>query len=164
MCRRNDPSKRGKRRTGRIRTLSRRLLDKIHILCDGEGTLLGITATGGQRHESIELENLIDHCELSLHRYESRPNAIAGDKGYSSQAIRDRFDELGIEPVIGSRSNESRAEGFDREAYRRRNIVERLIGWLKESRRVATRYDKLACSYITFVQLAAMRRALKLIC
>ncbi|WP_146414432.1 transposase, partial [Crateriforma conspicua] len=51
----------------------------------------------------------------------------------------------------------------DREAYRRRNIVERLIGWLKESRRVGTRYDKLACSYLAFVQLAALRRALKLI-
>ncbi|TWT65550.1 IS5 family transposase [Crateriforma conspicua] len=136
---------------------------KIHILCDGQGTLLGITATGGQRHESTELENLIDHCELSLHRYDSRPDAIAGDKGYSSHAIRDRLRELGIKPVIGSKSNESREEEFDREAYRRRNIVERLIGWLKESRRVSTRYDKLACSYLAFVQLAAMRRALKLI-
>ncbi|WP_168564979.1 IS5 family transposase [Crateriforma spongiae] len=136
---------------------------KIHILCDGQGTLLGITATGGQRHESTELENLIDHCELSLHRYDSRPDAIAGDKGYSSHAIRDRLRELGIEPVIGSKSNESREEEFDREAYRRRKIVERLIGWLKESRRVGTRYDKLACSYLAFVQLAALRRALKLI-
>jgi transposase len=137
---------------------------KIHVLCDGEGTLLGITATGGQRHESTELENLIDHCELSLHRYDSRPDAIAGDKGYSSHAIRNHLYDLGIEPVIGSKSNESSDHEFDREAYRRRNIVERLIGWLKESRRVATRYDKLACSYLAFVQLAALRRTLKLIC
>ncbi|MEM6363953.1 MAG: IS5 family transposase [Planctomycetota bacterium] len=137
---------------------------KIHVLCDGQGTLLGITATGGQRHESTELENLIDHCELSLHRYDWRPDAIAGDKGYSSHAIRDRLGELGIEPVIGSKSNDVRDEDVNREAYRRRNIVERLIGCLKESRRVATRYDKLACSYLAFVQLAAMRRVLKLIC
>lgn len=137
---------------------------KIHVLCDGEGTLLGVTVTGGQRHESTELENLIDHCELSLYRHDSRPDAIAGDKGYSSGAIRDRLSELGIEPVIGSKSNESRDETFDREAYGRRNIVERLIGWLKESRRVATRYDKLACSYLAFVEIAAMRRVLKTIC
>lgn len=137
---------------------------KIHVLCDGEGTLLGITATGGQRHESTELENLIGNCELSLHRYDSRPEAIAGDKGYSSGAIREFLRDRLIEPVIGSKSNKSRDDIFDRETYRRRNIVERMIGWLKESRRVATRYDKLACSYITFVQLAAMQRVLKLLC
>ncbi|TWU54692.1 hypothetical protein Poly51_34110 [Rubripirellula tenax] len=45
---------------------------------------------------------------------------------------------------------------FDREGYRARNFVERLIGWLKESRDVATRYDKLTCSYLSFVQLAAI--------
>lgn len=74
--------------------------------------------------------------------------------------LRDR----GIEPVIGSKANESREGSFDGDAYKRRNVVERLIGWLKESRRVATRYDKLTCSYLTFVQLAAMRRVLKTVC
>ncbi|TWT83859.1 Transposase DDE domain protein [Planctomycetes bacterium CA13] len=136
---------------------------KIHVLCDGNGTLLAITVTGGQLHESTEFENLIANCELSLHRYGRRPDAIAGDKGYSSKAIRQSIRDRLIEPIIASRSNESPNEDFDREAYRRRNIVERLIGWLKESRRVATRYDKLTCSYLAFVQLAAMRRILKLL-
>jgi transposase len=136
---------------------------KIHVLCDRRGTLLGITATGGQRHESTEFEKLLANCELSLHRYDNRPKAIAGDKGYSSNAIRQSLKDLRIEPVIGSKSNESRNEPFDREAYRGRNIVERLIGWLKESPRVATRYDKLTCSYIAFVQLAAIRRLIKLL-
>lgn len=137
---------------------------KIHVLCDGNGTLLGITATGGQRHESTEMTNLMENCELSLHRYDSRPEAIAGDKGYSSAAIREMLRACRIEPVIGSKTNESRDESFDRDAYKRRNIVERLIGWLKESRRVATRYNKLPCSYLAFVQLAAMRRVLKTVC
>ena len=136
---------------------------KIHVLCDGRGILLSVTATGGQRHESTEFENLIANCELSLHRYGNRPEAIAGDKGYSSLVIRESLRNRFIEPVIGSKSNESRDETFDRDAYRRRNIVERLIGWLKESRRVATRYDKLTCSYLAFVQLAAMRRLVKLL-
>ena len=137
---------------------------KIQVLCDSRGTLLGITMTGGQRHESTELENLLDPCELSLHRVAARPGAITGEKGYSSGAIRTRLAELGIEPVIAGRSNESGNSSFNREAYRRRNIVERLIGWLKESRRVATRYDKLPARYLKFIILAAMRRALKLIC
>jgi len=136
---------------------------KLHVLCDAQGTLLAATATGGQRHESTEFENLMANCEVSLHRYESRPEAIAGDKGYSSHAIRESLADRFIEPVIASRTNEPRDENFDREAYRHRNIVERLIGWLKESRRVATRYDKLTSSYLTFVTLTAMRRVMRLL-
>ena len=136
---------------------------KMHVLCDGRGTLLGITLTGGQRNESTEFDNLIDHCALSLHRYDSRPAAIAGDKGYSSKAIREHIERRFIEPVIASRANETRDESFNRDLYRNRNIVERLIGWLKESRRIATRYDKLSCSYIAFVYIAATRRLIQLL-
>jgi transposase len=46
---------------------------------------------------------------------------------------------------------------MDRDLYRERNVVERLVGKLKEYRRIATRYDKLAASYLAFVQLAAIR-------
>lgn len=121
--------------------------------------------TGGQRRESTELEILIGRCELSLHRVAARPAAIAGDKGYSSGTIRARLAELGIEPVIAGRANELGNDSSNREAYRQRNIVERLIGWLKEPWRVATRYDKLPCGYLAFIILAAaMRRALELIC
>ena len=46
---------------------------------------------------------------------------------------------------------------MDRVLYRERSVVERLVGWLKEFRRIATRYDKLAASYLAFVQLASIR-------
>jgi transposase len=46
---------------------------------------------------------------------------------------------------------------MDRVLYRERNVVERLVGWLKEYRRIATRYEKLAASYLAFVQLASIR-------
>jgi transposase len=46
---------------------------------------------------------------------------------------------------------------MDKALYRERNVVERLAGWLKEYRRIATRYDKLAASYLAFVQLASIR-------
>jgi transposase len=136
---------------------------KLHVLTDINGTLLAVTATPGQRNESTEFANLLANCELSLHRYDRRPNAIAGDKGYSSNEIRQRIEELSITPVIPTRSNETPDNAFDRQAYRSRNIVERLIGWLKESRRIATRYDKLTSSYLAFVQLASMRRLIRLI-
>lgn len=134
---------------------------KLHVMTDAKGTLLSMTATAGQRNESTEFENLVANCELSLHRLIKRPEALAGDKGYSSRAIRTLIDKLSIEAVIPTRSNETLRDSFDRATYRKRNIVERAIGWLKESRRIATRYDKLASSYLAFVQLAAMRRLMK---
>lgn len=134
---------------------------KLHVMTDSRGTLLAATVTGGQRHESQEFENLFEHCELSVHLLRDRPDAIAGDKGYSSQSIRESITTKKIKAVIPSRSNESSAKEFDKGAYRSRNIVERLIGWLKESRRIAMRFDKLADTYLSFVKLAAIRRMLK---
>ncbi len=52
---------------------------------------------------------------------------------------------------------------FDKEAYRRRSVVERCIGWLKESRAVATRFDKLAMNYLATVQWAMVQRYLRLL-
>ena len=65
--------------------------------------------------------------------------------------------------MIPTHSDQRRERTFSRRAYRRRNIVERLIGWLKESRRVATRYEKSAENYLAFVKLAFMRRLLRLV-
>ena len=134
---------------------------KLHVMTDANGTLLSATTTPGQRNESTEFMALMANCELNLHRLAKRPEALTGDKGYSSNAIRETIEKLSIAAVIPTRSNETPNEGFDSKTYRKRNVVERAIGWLKESRRIATRYDKLASSYLAFVQLAAMRRIMK---
>ena len=60
-----------------------------------------------------------------------------------------------IVPVIPSRADQPQNPDFDRETYRERNLVERLVGKLKRFRRVATRYDKLAAHYLAFVKLAS---------
>ena len=59
-------------------------------------------------------------------------------------------------PVIPSRSDQPENPDFDRQRYRGRNLVERLVGKLKRFRRVATRYDKLAPHYLAFVQIASV--------
>ncbi len=74
------------------------------------------------------------------------PVALAGDKGYRADWIDEALLEMGVRPVIPSKSNEDRDNrpiAFDREAYRRRNIIERLIGWLKENRRILTRFENV---------------------
>ncbi len=61
---------------------------KLHVMVDRNGILLSVIATGGQRNESTEFDNLMGHLPLSLRQHNKRPEAIAGDKGYSSSSIR----------------------------------------------------------------------------
>jgi len=94
------------------------------------------------------------------------PVALAGDKGYRAQWIDDYLLALGITPVIPSKSNEdrdARLVAFDREAYRKRNMIERLIGWLKECRRVFSRYEKTARNFMGMIRMAFIQRYLRLI-
>jgi transposase len=93
------------------------------------------------------------------------PVALAGDKGYRADWIDDYLLALSIEPVIPSKANEhrdSRRVAFDREAYRDRNIVERLIGWLKESRRIFSRFEKTAKNFGGMIKMAFIHRYLRL--
>ncbi len=65
--------------------------------------------------------------------------------------------------MIPTRKDQRRNPRFDAEAYRRRNIVERCILWLKENRRLATRFEKLAVNFLAMVKLAMIRRCFRLI-
>ena len=82
---------------------------------------------------------------------------MVGDRGYSGRPTRDNLRRRGIGPVIPQLKTERTPRLMDWGLYRERNVVERLVGRLKEYRRIATRYDKLAASYLAFVQLAAIR-------
>lgn len=128
-------------------------------MTDGGGVPLGALVTAGQSHESKSFEALMDTVRIGRRR---RPGAVAGDKGYSYPRIRAWCRRRGIEAVIPARSNQPR-ERLDRDKYRGRNVVERCIGWLKESRRVATRYEKLATHYLAMVKLAMIQRCLRLL-
>jgi transposase len=126
---------------------------------DGSGVPLGALVTAGQAHESKSFAALMDTVKIGRRR---RPRAVAGDKGYSYRGVRTWLAERGIRAVIPTRSDQ-RPLTLDRSTYRRRNVVERCIGWLKESRRVATRYEKLAAHYLAMVTLAMIQRCLRLL-
>ena len=91
--------------------------------------------------------------------------ALGGDKGYRADWIDQYLIDLDIQPVIPSKENEdrdARPVDFDRDAYRRRNIVERLIGWLKEARRIFSRFEKTAKNFAGMVIMAFIERYLRL--
>ena len=92
------------------------------------------------------------------------PVALAGDKGYRAAWIDKYLLHREIKPVIPSKANQdrnARLVAFDRSAYRNRNIVERLIGWLKECRRVSSRFEKTAKNFAGMIRLAFIQRYLR---
>ena len=115
--------------------------------------------TAGQAHESKSFESLMDTVRIRRRR---RPSAVAGDKAYSVDRIRGWLSRRGIEAVIPSRSNQPTVR-ISKRKYRGRNVVERCIGWLKWCRRVATRYEKLAESYLGMIKLAMIQRCNRLL-
>jgi transposase len=126
---------------------------------DGRGVPLGALVTPGQHNECTHFEAVMDTVQIRGRR---RPDAVAGDKAYSYPGVRRWLTRRGIEAVIPTRSNQPR-EPLDRAKYRRRNVVERCIGWLKACRRLATRYEKLATHFLAIIRLAMIQRCLRLL-
>ena len=91
-----------------------------------------------------------------------RPDKLAGDKGYNVESIRDLLRRRGIDAVIPRRVPDTSRDGpFDRKAYRQRNVIERCIGWLKECRRIVTRFEKLALNFTAMIKLAMIGRCFR---
>lgn len=139
---------------------------KLHLVVDSRGIPLSATVTAGERHESTQLEAVLGRIRLrrpGSGRPRTRPRVLAGDKGYSYPRIRRYLRRRGIRPVIPTRKNQRPHPAFDKGTYRRRNIVERVVGWLKESRRLGTRYEKLAVNFLAMVKLAMLQRCLRVL-
>jgi transposase len=123
----------------------------------------------GQAHDSTALVSLLNEADARVLDGEGEPvawpAALAGDKGYRADWIDETLLELDITPVIPSKENQdrdARPVEFDRELYRDRNIVERLIGWLKECRRVFSRFEKTAVNFGGMIKMAFIERYLRL--
>ncbi len=143
---------------------------KIHVVCDGTGVPLHVEVTGGQVSEAQAFPKVYDGAEASLTDENgepiARPQKLASDEAYRSDAIDQFLLSRDVTPVIPSRSGQCRSRrpvAFDRDAYRRRNVVERLVGRLKEFRRVAIRYEKNAVHFKAMIMLAMIVICLRLL-
>ena len=116
--------------------------------------------TAGQRHEAPQVPALVEQGAVARPgrgRPRLRPARVVGDTGYTGKPVRGYVRRRGIGAVIPRRRNESRrGVRFDREAYRERNRVERLINRLKQHRAIATRYEKLKETYHALLILACI--------
>ncbi|MEZ5812467.1 MAG: IS5 family transposase [Rhizobiaceae bacterium] len=146
---RRQPAKRGTHREGFGRSRGG-FTSKIHDRTDGQGRPLGFVVTGGEAsgyNAFIPLLN-IPVC---------RPRLMLADKGYDGDAVREALLLQGILPVIPPKSNRRSPAQCDYRAYKDRNRIERMFNRLKQFRRIATRYDKTAKSFLGFLCLAAAR-------
>jgi transposase len=80
---------------------------------------------------------------------------LLGDKAYDSNSFRNSLRSDGITPVIPGRANRKKRIRHDKEAYKGRNVIERCYCRLKDFRRIATRYDKLARNFFSSVCVVA---------
>jgi transposase len=128
-----------------------------------------VVVTAGQRHESTQLAPVLDGIRVPRRRGRprKRPARVLADRGLSYPRCRRLLRRRGIPHVIPERRDQvarraakgrrgGRPPGFDRAAYRRRNVVERCVNRLKQWRRVATRYDKLAVRYRAAAVIASI--------
>ena len=162
----SDPEKPQDHALGRSRG---GLTCKIHLLCDAEVHPLHFHLSAGQTHESTVLDEVLIGADQQLYDGGGKPIAwpvaLAGDKGYRADWIDPYLLTLGIQPVIPSKVDEdrdARPVAFDREVYRSRNIIERLIEWLKECRRIFSRFEKTAKNFGGMIKMAFIHRYLKL--
>ena len=83
-------------------------------------------------------------------------STLIADKAYDGDGFRAAIVNLGAKPVIPNKSNRVTLYSFSKRGYKGRNVIERCFCRLKDFRRVATRYDKLARNFMAAVHLAAI--------
>jgi transposase len=147
------------------------LTTKIHLAGEGKGRPLAVVLSEGQRHDSTQLEPVLDRINVPRQspegrskrgRPRKRPKRLLLDKGYAYPKCRRALRKRGIPSMIPERKDQRKQRlkkgsrggrpcRFSREEYRQRSWIERLINRLKQWRRIATRYEKRAQNYQAFV-------------
>jgi len=116
------------------------------MLADGLGRPLRFILTPGQAGDVTQAPALLQG---------RRAHYVIADTAYDSRALREIIAGLGAEPVIPSNPTRKHPFGHDRTIYKLRNRIERCFNKLKHFRRFATRYDRRALHFLSFIQLAS---------
>jgi transposase len=133
LLRRGGPSIKGGRNT------------KIHAIADAKGRLLSILLSGGEAHDCPPAGPLIRRTKPA--------RKLLADKAYDSAALRQWLQKRGTKPVIPNTSNRKQPFSFDRRSYKQRHRIENAFCRLKDFRRIAIRYDRLARNFLASVCL-----------
>jgi transposase len=120
---------------------------KIHAVADAKGRLLSFLLAGGQAHDCPPATRLIRRTKPA--------KRLLGDKAYDSAELRQWLENRGTKPVIPNTATRNLPFSFNKKTYRQRHRVENAFCRLKDFRRIATRYDRLARNFLASVCLVA---------
>ena len=126
---------------------------KACVIADGRGRAVAFALAPGQAHELPLAPGLLG-CLPDV------PGWVVGDRGFASDAFRERIRDIGARPAVPPRRNDAPVACPDW-VYANRHLVENLWARLKEWRAVATRYEKTARSFLGVLCLAATADWLK---
>lgn len=134
---------------------------KLHAIATPSSLPICVSIGPGNEHEARRLIPMMEGMEIkSKRRARKRPKRIHADTNYDTPLVRFYLAKKGVRANIPCRSKKShrgRPRFFDREALRRtRYTVERFFGWIKEFRRIDTRFDRLASSFMGFIHIACI--------
>lgn len=127
---------------------------KLHTVVDGLGNPLAFLLTGGQVYDSVPAIELLQGLDIM-------GSHILGDKAYGSEAIRNWVTAKQAFYIIPPKANSQNPWNVDWYLYKERHLVECFFNKIKHFRRVATRYDKLAKSFLAIVYVAAIFKLTK---
>ncbi|MCW5233865.1 IS5 family transposase [Verminephrobacter eiseniae] len=116
----------------------------IHVVVDALGSPVRWLLTGGEVADITQAKSLLDGLKT---------DAVLADKGYDADALIDSIQVAGATAVIPPRRNRVVQRSYDRHLYKECNVVERFFNRVKQFRRIATRYEKLARNYLSFLNL-----------
>jgi transposase len=120
------------------------LSTKIHAAVDALGNPLRLILSAGQVADIEQASSLIEGIKAA---------AVIADKGYDSDALVQTIQAAGALAVIPPRSNRRQLRHFDSHLYKDRNLIERFFNRLKQFRRAASRFEKLALNYLSILNL-----------
>ncbi len=120
---------------------------KVHAVTDDVGRPLAFTVTPGQTHDLVGVAALMKRIPT--------PRRLIADRAYDARRFRDWLAARGCEAVIPPNPTRKHPHSYDRLAYRSRNVIERMFCRLKDFRRIATRYDKRADTFLAAILIAA---------
>ena len=125
------------------------LTTKIHAVSDVTGLPIRYDLSPGQAHDTTAAGAMLATLPPD--------SFLVADKAYDAKWIRDLIEQRDAVPIIPDREGKKTRHAFSKPLYRLRNRIERAFNKLKQFRRIATRYEKLAANFLAMIKIATVR-------
>ncbi|TYA14697.1 IS5 family transposase [Paenibacillus faecis] len=121
----------------------------MHAIVDALGNPLRFQLTAGQRHDAVTGYEMLKQMDLSQKQ-------VLADRAYDSNRILKLLQEQSAIPVIPNKKNRHKAKKWDKAIYKERHLIECFFNKVKNYRRLTTRFDKRADTFVAFLTLASI--------